>query len=1086
MKYNLQSKHKDIGKKSLSLLIAVFLVLLTVFAAFSATGCLSASAAGTEEDNVPIDPFADGASYSCVLYNSSNGLPTSEANAITQTSDGFIWIGSYGGLVRYDGHDFERMDSSLGISAVISLFADKKDRLWIGSNDSGLTMLYRDEVTHWGIEEGLRSLSVDCIVEDPYGTIYLGTKDGIYTIDENLQLSHIDDERIADVYTGDMKMGSDGLIYCISQEKDMFTLRNGKVVKFFPSNVIPVENLSCILPSKFFPGYVYLGSDNGGIYYCDFKDTPKIAKEYDYDVLAAPNSMNYIEGRIWICATDKIVVMKGNKVNVLENTPMNNSIYTAMEDYEGNLWFTSTRQGVMEITPNRFTDIYEKYGLPSDVVNATDIYDDKLFIGTDMGLTLIDKDGVRDSLELKEPFRLNGSTDTYTDLRKVVEGHRIRSIITDSKDRLWMAVWTGLGVLCYDHGKLTQFSEDNGLISNKARRVVEFSDGSIVVATGSGVSVIKDDKVVKSYGKDDGLENPMTLTVAEGFDGDILAGSDGGGLYVVNDNKTDNITISDGLTSDTILLMKRDHKRDIVWIISSNSIGYIEPGYKFTVVNNFPYTNNFDFVQNSKDEMWVLNSNGVYIVPTEDMLKNEDIEATRYTISNGLPCTTTANSNSVVTENGDLYMAGNTGVVKMNIESGFDMNLDYKASVPFIDVDDTRQYPDDDGNFTIPSDTKTLIINGFVFNYSLMAPMVSYRFEGFSNETNTVSSDDFDPIVYTNLSGGNYRFVMTVSDPLSREEKTVAVKIHKEKAFYERPLFHVLLGICVIMLGVVCARIFYNKKIEIMQKKHKEEVEKERLATELKTASKIQADMLPRDFPERREFDLFASMDPAKEVGGDFYDFFMIDDRHLALVMADVSGKGIPAAMFMVVAKTLIKNRALMGGGPGEILEYVNNQLCENNEEELFVTVWMAIIDIKTGKGLASNAGHEHPAILRKDGKYELAIYKHSPAVATIEDLPFREHTFELRPGDSLFVYTDGVAEATDSNDELYGSERMLNALNRDPQAAPEELLQTVRADIDDFVGDADQFDDITMMSFKYKGGQEDSDTDNAVIDPQP
>ena len=1067
-----------IGKRWLSLMTAVLMIAAVFSAVFTAQGSFSVEAAEAETNSTAFDPFAEGASYSCILYNYANGLPTSEANAIAQTSDGFIWIGSYGGLVRYDGKSFERMDSSLGISAVICLLADHNDRLWFGSNDSGLAMLYRDEVTHWGIDEGLRSLSVDRIVEDAKGTIYVGTKDGIYTTDESLQLRHIDDERIDDVCVGDMKIGADGLIYCISQDMDMFTLRDGKIVRYYPSDTVPVENVSCILPSKFYPNYVYLGSENGGVYYCDFKDTPKIAKEFTYDVLASPSCMNYIEGRIWVCATDKIVVLNGNKVNVLENTPMNNAIYNVMEDYEGNLWFSSTRQGVMEITPNRFTDIYAKYKLPSDVVNATCVYDGKLFIGTDSGLTLIDDNGVCDSLELKEPFKLNDSSDTYTDLVKLLDGHRIRSLITDSKDRLWMAVWTGMGVLCYDHGSLKQFTTDNGLISNKTRRVCEFSDGSIVVATGSGVSVIKDDKVIKSYDKDDGLENPMILTVAEGFDGEILAGSNGGGIYVINDDKTKTMGLADGLTSDTILMLKRDHKRDIVWIVASNSIGYMEPDHGYTSVNNFPYANNFDFVQNSKDEMWVLNSNGIYIVPTEDMLKNEEIKVTRYSIKNGLSCTSTANSNSCVTDKGDLYMAGNEGVVKTNIETGFDLKVDYKASVPFIDVDDARQYPDDDGNFTIPSDTKTLTIHGFVFNYSQMTPIVSYRFEGFSDETITVSSDDFDPIVYTNLKGGNYSFIMTVVDPLSQDEETVSVKIRKEKAFYERAWFYILAGALVLMIGVVCARIIFNKKLEKMQKKHKEEVEKERLATELKTASKIQADMLPREFPDRKEFRIFAGMDPAKEVGGDFYDFFMIDEDHIALVMADVSGKGIPAAMFMVVAKTLIKNRALMGGGPGEILEYVNNQLCENNEEELFVTIWMAIIDIKTGKGLAANAGHEHPAIRRKDGKYVLSVYKHSPAVATIEGLPFREHEFELRPGDSLFVYTDGVAEATDSSNELFGSDRMLNALNRDPQASPEELLQTVRAEIDEFVGEADQFDDITMMCFNYYGDHEEPKDD--------
>ena len=248
--------------------------------------------------------------------------------------------------------------------------------------------------------------------------------------------------------------------------------------------------------------------------------------------------------------------------------------------------------------------------------------------------------------------------------------------------------------------------------------------------------------------------------------------------------------------------------------------------------------------------------------------------------------------------------------------------------------------------------------------------------------------------------------------------------------------------------------------------------EKERIGAELSIATQIQADMLPRifpAFPDRSEFDLYAMMTPAKEVGGDFYDFFLIDEDHLALVMADVSGKGVPAALFMVIAKTLIKNRAQLGASPGEVLAYANNQLCEGNDAELFVTVWMAILEISTGKGVAVNAGHEHPVIRRKDGKFELVVYRHSPALATLEDLHFREHTFELHPGDSLFVYTDGVPEATNAQEELFGNDRMLEALNEVADASPKERLYHLKRAIDDFMGRAPQFDDITMLSMDYR-----------------
>ena len=252
--------------------------------------------------------------------------------------------------------------------------------------------------------------------------------------------------------------------------------------------------------------------------------------------------------------------------------------------------------------------------------------------------------------------------------------------------------------------------------------------------------------------------------------------------------------------------------------------------------------------------------------------------------------------------------------------------------------------------------------------------------------------------------------------------------------------------------------------------------EKERISAELNVATQIQADMLPRifpPFPERGEFDLYATMTPAKEVGGDFYDFFLVDDDHLAMVMADVSGKGVPAALFMVIAKTLIKNRTQMGGSPAEILADVNEQLCEGNEAGLFVTVWLGILQISTGKGLAANAGHEHPAVRRGNGKFELVKYRHSPALATMEGMVFRQHEFELHPGDALYVYTDGVTEATNSVPELFGEERTTEALNRQPNAVPRAILENVKQAIDEFVGDAVQFDDITMLCLSYFGPKE-------------
>ena len=249
--------------------------------------------------------------------------------------------------------------------------------------------------------------------------------------------------------------------------------------------------------------------------------------------------------------------------------------------------------------------------------------------------------------------------------------------------------------------------------------------------------------------------------------------------------------------------------------------------------------------------------------------------------------------------------------------------------------------------------------------------------------------------------------------------------------------------------------------------------EKERAAAELELATRIQTGSLPNEFPafpDRKEFDLYASMTPAKEVGGDFYDFFLIDDDHLALVIADVSGKGVPAALFMMASKILLNDKAVLGGSPAEILGFVNERICSGNNDSMFVTVWLGILEISTGKLACSNAGHEYPVIKRAGGDYELFRDKHSPAVGTMSGIRFKSYEIVLGAGDALFVYTDGVPEATDSSNELFGTDRMISALNTAKDAGPKELLRTVRAAVDGFVGGAPQFDDLTMLTLQYFG----------------
>ena len=253
----------------------------------------------------------------------------------------------------------------------------------------------------------------------------------------------------------------------------------------------------------------------------------------------------------------------------------------------------------------------------------------------------------------------------------------------------------------------------------------------------------------------------------------------------------------------------------------------------------------------------------------------------------------------------------------------------------------------------------------------------------------------------------------------------------------------------------------------------KETREKERIGTELALATKIQADMLPcifPPFPEKSEFDIYATMEPAKEVGGDFYDFFMVDDKHLAVVMADVSGKGIPAALFMVIGKTLIKDHTQTGISLGDVFSEVNDMLCASNNEGLFITAFEGVLDIETGEFRYVNAGHEPPYIYKAGQEYEKYKVRPGFVLAGMENMKYKEGTLSLMPGDKVFLYTDGVTEAENTGHELYGDARLSDILNKTKNCDVEQTLKKVRGDISEFTDGAEQFDDITMLCLEYHG----------------
>ena len=1034
----------------------------------------AARADGSPDGACAVDPVNRPDHFSAVLYDNTNGLPTSEANAIVQTSEGFIWIGSYAGLIRYDGNTFERMDSTGGISSIKCLYVDSRDRLWMGTNDNGVAVMENGEFRMWRKLDGLKSAHTRSIAEDQDGTIYIATTCGVAKIDTQYNLSMMEDPAVAEANMRELRMGEDGVIYGLTNFGDILTIRDGAVRSFLPASDTPVGGVvSTMLPDPREYGKVYFEGSDFIFYHATLGENLTDLEPIDIAPLSYVYDMAYIDDDLWICAANGIGVLENGVFHLLENLPMNSSVCDVMTDYLGNLWFASSRHGVMKMVPNQFSDLFERYGLSNQVVNSTCVSEDRLFIGTDAGLTVIDENGKMTDFPLTKATTASGEDLGSDDLISLLDGCRIRSIIRDSRGQIWISTWRKLGLLRYSRGEVVAFTQEDGLLSNSLRAVDEQDDGSILVAVTGGVNVIRGDRVVAGYGEGDGITNTESLTVSAGLNGDIVLGSNGGGLYLIDGTGVRNLNVEDGLPSDIVMRLKRDTKHNVVWIVTSSAIAYMTPDCRITTVKNFPYTNNFDLYENSKGDVWVLSSNGIYVIPVDELLSNGEINAVHYGLANGMSCITTANSYSELTPEGDLYIAGSTGVCRVNIDQPFENVDELKATVPFVVVDGRTLYPDGNGVFTIPSGTQRLTVYGFVFNYALSDPQVCYRLDGFEKVGTTLRRSELVPVNYTNLRGGTYHFVMQLKDSMGRGDKEVSVQIAKEKAFFEQVWFYILVGLALILVIALLVKQYVRGRIRALEEKHREEAKRERIENELQLATNIQASVLPHTFPafpDRSEFDIYASMTPAKEVGGDFYDFFLIDDDHIGLVMADVSGKGVPAALFMMVSRVLIRAHLQNGESPAKALENTNEQLCEGNEAELFVTMWAAVLEISTGKGVAANAGHEHPALRRANGAYELQIYRHSPAVAMMEGMRFKEHSFQLNPGDSLFVYTDGVPEATSAEEELFGTDRMVSALNKDPAAVPEELLKNVREAVDAFVKDAEQFDDLTMLCLKYNG----------------
>lgn len=786
-----------------------FLILLLLFPCCLAGMALLTPAHVHAEVN-GMDLTGQDSGFSSTLYNSANGLPTSEANAILQTDNGLIWIGSYSGLIRFDGNEFYRFDSTTGISSVVCLYEDSMKRLWIGTNDNGLAVYEDGGFRFFDKKDGLRSSSIRSIAEDNDGNIVMATTAGIAWLDKDEAIHMVKDPQINGKYICRLSQGEDGTIYGVTLDGELFTIVDLEIDAFYKKTDLGYGDVKCVTPDPANPGYVYIGMDNSAILYGDLKN------EFDrYRVLnVAPqtyiNDIHPTGSMVWVCADNGIGYLDPSmRYHEIQNIPLNSSIDSVLIDAEGNAWFTSSRQGVLKISPSHFIDLTSVAGIEPAVVNTTCRFGEDLYIGTDKGL-----------------YILNSKYEQIeNDLTELLKDVRIRCIMADTQDQLWICTYSEYGLICYhSNGTHRSYNEKNGLASNRVRLVKELSDGSILVSCSGGVHRIYKGIVGRHFDARTGINNTEILTMEEGNDGVLYFGSDGNGIYRIDGEDVTCLTEEDGLASDVIMRIKRDPVRtDLIWIITSNSIAYMKHD-RITTVKRFPYSNNFDIYFDGANGAWILSSNGIYVTNVDSMLHGKDPQYTLYDINCGLPHITTANSFSCLDPDGNLYISGTDGISLINIHSIENDSDQVRLTVPYVEFDGKLIMRNDWDTVHIPASCKRLTIYGYALTYSTKNPRVSFYLEGFDDKPQTMSQIEMKPVDYTNLESGKYVYHLALIDTLTGgEEQSISVTFIKDKAFYEYLWFKLVTASLVLAVIICISNLHTQRKTAALLKKQKED-----------------------------------------------------------------------------------------------------------------------------------------------------------------------------------------------------------------------------------------------------------------------
>ena len=741
---------------------------------------LSFSSPVRAEDDAPAET-TDYNDYVQSVYSSNNGLPCGEANDIAQTNDGVLWIGTYAGLYRYNGREFRWVDDYESVKNVNCLYVDEEGRLWIGTNDNGLSIVIREKVVNvLDASSGLPSNSVRCITRASDGYYYVGTTDSmqILMMNNGLKVANT----LSEVYYADsITADQSGHVAAVASDGTLFLIKNGSIQASLRLN----SNEEVFKCCEFAPdGTLMAGSSTNHIYSYDVSGEE--LKQMDMLTCGEVNSINNLnhlnDGTLFISTDSGVSYIDASGYHRINTNEFDNSIDHMLCDYQGNLWFTSSRLGLLRLAKSPFRDVYGAIGMERQVVNAVVFWEDCYYIGTDKGLDVVDK-ACHNQIE--------------NELTKTLSGKRIRCMYVDTKNHLWVCTY-GSGLMEFaPNGKSWSYNAENGSFGNRARIVTGLSDGTILAAGDTGISYIRNHKISQTIRNEEGLINSMILTVTERSDGTILAGTDGDGIAVLKDGKVSKmLTREDGLSSEVILRTVRDPKSEGVFIVTSNSLCYLDSNGSIRILDKFPYFNNYDIWVKDEDTLFVMSSAGIYVVERDELVAGSDMAWELLDARRGLGTSLTANSWNCYNGNKELFLSCDTGVYIIDVDKYNSDVRSYRMQLASVRLDGVLQPPARTGAVTIGQGVNRIELSPEILNYTIQEPNVGYYLEGFEKQWTILPQNNLNNIIYANLPAGSYTFHLAIFD--SAGERVLEERkfdLVKEGEFYERPgfLFYMLL-----------------------------------------------------------------------------------------------------------------------------------------------------------------------------------------------------------------------------------------------------------------------------------------------------